>query len=174
MWHSSSGDRTLEGAEAKLFRFGLVSLLRRLPTYRSPGYFGRLTRGEKLIALTGAAKALLDPTEPSPEHLAWMEAAIYAVYWHLQARARASKKVRQLTAAAYRELALHEDELPDRMQTGLALEALADLILWNRDWELEDALGEDYDDYFAPPPVADPERVQAALDCLRALIGRDW
>jgi hypothetical protein len=175
MWHSPSGDRTLEGAEAKLFRFGLVSLLRRLPAYNAEGYFDRLTRGEKLIALAASAKALLDPTEASPEHSAWMESAIYAVYCHMQERARSSKKVQQLTAAACRQTELCGGELPARRDTAFALEALADLVLWDRDWELEDELSqEEGDDYFAPPPVADPERVQTALDRLRALIGRDW
>jgi hypothetical protein len=61
------------------------------------------------------------------------------------------------------------------MDTRFALEALADLVLWDRDWELEVELcHEEGDDYFAPPPVADPERVQAALDCLHAIIGREW
>jgi hypothetical protein len=61
------------------------------------------------------------------------------------------------------------------MDTAFALEALADLILWDRDWELEEELcQEEGDSYFAPPPVADPESVQAALDGLRALIGSVW
>ena len=103
MWHSPDGDRTLEGAEATLFRFGLASLLRRLPAYHGAGYFGRLTRGEKLIALAGAATALLDPGTPSPEHTAWIEAAIYAVYRHLEVRVGRSGRSRRLTAAAYRQ-----------------------------------------------------------------------
>ena len=175
MWHSSSGDRTLEGAEAKLFRFGLGSLLRRLPAYHAAGYFGRLTRGEKLLALARAAKSLLDPGEPSPEHVAWMESAIYAIYRHLQARADGSATIRKLTAAACRQTELCGGELPAKVDTRFALEVLADLILWDRDWELEEELcQEEGDSYFAPPPVADPESVQAALDGLRALIGSDW
>jgi hypothetical protein len=51
------------------------------------------------------------------------------------------------------------------------LEALADLILWHHDWELEDEMHdvEEFNGYFVAPPVATPQRVEQALAYLRAL-----
>jgi hypothetical protein len=47
---------------------------------------------------------------------------------------------------------------------------LADLILWDRDWDLEEELSqEEGAGNFASPPVATPERVQEALYRLHAL-----
>jgi hypothetical protein len=169
MWYSPDGDRTLEGAEANFFRFGLAALVRRLPAYPGPGYFSRLTTGEKLVALAAAGQALLDPTEPSPEHTAWIEAAIYAVYRHLEVRVGRSGRTRRLTAAAFRQADPDAPALTSGIEFSLALEELADRILWNRDWELEDEMGQADACYFAPPPAATPERVQAALDYLHAL-----
>jgi hypothetical protein len=185
MWHSPHGDRTLGGAEARLARHGVLLLAKQAYGDHGPGYYGRLTGGEKLIALAAVAKALLDPHEPAPEHYAWNEATVYAAYRAVARRARDSPVAARLIRAADREVWLRfggdpgpgEDD--DQGDPDEAVEALADLVLWDRDWELErlafseefDAhfVREGFDSYFSPPPVPTAERVRQAEAYLQGL-----
>ena len=185
MWHSPHGDRTLGGAEARLVRYGILALAKQAYRDHGFGYYGRLTGGEKLIALAAVARALLDPNEPSPEHYAWNEATVYAVYRAVARRAHDSPVAARLIRAADREVWLRfggdagPGEGEDQDDPDDAVEALAALVLWDRDWELERLafseefdrhfVREGFDSYCVQPPVPTAERVQQAEAYLQGL-----
>jgi hypothetical protein len=176
MWYTPEGMRSLRGPEAELFRLGARALARRIDSYRCGGYFDRLTAGERLVALSVVTRALLEPFEHFPGRTAWAEATIYAVFVLLQRVVASSRRVRLLVEAACTQHCLaraghadpadvHEEE-PE-----LAVEGLADLILWDRDWELEEELcdTEGEETYFVAPPAAAPARVDQAREYLHAI-----
>ena len=175
MWHTPQGDRTLCGPEAELFRHGLLAMARRNDHRIHRGYFSRLTARERLVALAHVARALLDGLEPAPDLHAWNEAAIYAVYCFLRHDAQRSPKTRRLVASVCGQHHLYDgcraDPSSMMHDPDFCLEALADLILWDHDWELEDEMHdvEEFNGYFVAPPVATPQRVEQALEYLRAL-----
>jgi hypothetical protein len=169
MWHTPEGMRVLRGCEGRLFRLGVRALARRIHFYHGRDYFGRLTANERLLALAAAARALLEPSAPFPGHTAWNEAAVYAVYYFLGRCARRSDQLRRLVWKACRENGvLARTAAPidrsDPEEVEFAIECLADRILWDRDWELEEEFcnpdGEEV--YFTSPPVATPARVELA------------
>ena len=175
MWHTPQGDRTLRGPEAELFRQGLLGTARRNDHGIFHGYFSKLTARERLVALAHIARALLDRSEPAPELYAWNEAAVYAVYCFLRRGVRRSSKIRKLVASVCDQHGLNDTCLTDPSSAmhdpRFCVEALADLILWDHDWELEDEMHdvEEFDSYYVAPPVATPQRVEQALAYLREL-----
>jgi hypothetical protein len=181
MWYTPEGLRTLEGAEAELFRVGAMALARRVDRYRSHGYFGRLSADERLIALAAAAKGLLESAEPYTGRSAWVEAAIYAVYCVLRKAVCRSQQLQALVRAACRARdigrARAEPGELDPLGAEVDVQCLSDLVLWDRAWETDCALHPPApgDDYFAEPPDASAERVADATAYLQALaIRRTW
>ena len=92
MWHSSDGDRTLEGAEASLIREAVAMMTDELCVdleNEGPGWdpqdygvevFDRLGAGQRLALLAQVADALLTDGVPSPPLYAYNEAAVAAIY----------------------------------------------------------------------------------------------
>lgn len=177
MWRTPQGDRALQGAEATLFRYGVLGLAQKRTRSGFCAYFTRLTPNEQLHALAIVAQDLLDPDRPFAGHAAWKEAAIYAVYRYVAWKAEGVATARRLIHKACAETGYFDDadELPELRTADDyrdAAEALADLVLWDRDWELEDEIGGVADcdeDYFVMPPAPTPQRVDAARDFLTAL-----
>ena len=88
MWHTNTGDRTLEGAEAKLFALALWDFAMILEESDGeycfgPPAFGRMTHGQKAAVLSIIGKGLLDPKEPICRLTAAVESAIAAVFEHI-------------------------------------------------------------------------------------------
>jgi hypothetical protein len=75
MWRTSEAERTLEGPEAELFRFGVLKLGKEIDDDANNWgtYFSRMTRNERLTALARVAKALLEPSARCPALRAWNE-----------------------------------------------------------------------------------------------------
>jgi hypothetical protein len=175
MWRTSQGDRTLEGAEAELFRLGVVALAKRIRGRLLGDYFSRMTANERLCALAHIATALLDPSVPCPENRAWSESTIYAVFTILHRSRRRSKKIQALIAAVAEQHHFDEEHDPDNPPAAddidCRLEGIADLILWDRDWEDEDEMcdSEELEGYFDPQPPATPQRVKEARAYLEKL-----
>lgn len=84
MWHTSDGDRVLEGAEARLFRSGVAALVEQVTQFEGWAcgitLFDELTQSQQLAVLESVATPLLTADRPSPELTAVNEAAIGAVF----------------------------------------------------------------------------------------------
>ncbi len=89
MWHTSEGDRVLDGEEAALFRAAVLALVERVKDERAeePAYciqlFDELTWSQRIAVLEQVASHLLASTEKPPELTAVNEAAIGAVFEHI-------------------------------------------------------------------------------------------
>ena len=91
MWHTSAGNRILEGAEARIFAEALSKLVVELDLSKNDedGYdlgihaFDRLTFGEKISALYIIGNGLLRKDIPIVKLTAVLEAAIAAVFKNL-------------------------------------------------------------------------------------------
>ncbi|MFC1636090.1 hypothetical protein ACFL5Z_14735, partial [Planctomycetota bacterium] len=90
MWRTQYGDRTLEGAEAKLFAETLLSLLDwavsgRLDYYESgQETFDNLTFGQRISALAVIGNGLLRKDTPLVRLTAVLEGTIAAVFEYLE------------------------------------------------------------------------------------------
>jgi hypothetical protein len=92
MWHTSSGDRTLAGAEARLIKEALTGIAEQIIEERS-GYldqweygirrFDELTLSQRLKLLEQVAIYLLKPTNDTLELTAVNEAAVGALFEHM-------------------------------------------------------------------------------------------
>ena len=179
MWHTPEGDRTLRGSEADLFRLGVLAIAKRTHRYHPGAYFSRMTAGERLTALASVAQALLDPAEPAPCLYAWNEAAVHAVYRTLQRWASRSRRISRLARRAGEEMGMQEqfdadlgDEDSAPLEPPEIIGVLMDGILWDRDFDFEEEFHEEMEEYFALPPVATPEQVEAATDYFDQLKAR--
>ena len=81
MWHTNNGDRTLEGAEAKLFAYTLWDFLCELEVEGGDfdaglKAFDCLTYGQKLSVLSAVANGLLKPDVPIRKLTAAVESAL--------------------------------------------------------------------------------------------------
>ena len=90
MWHTSEGDRILEGAEAALFKAGVTSLVEQIKdeaNYESYHYsielFASLTWSQRLAVIETLATHLLTETQCVPRLTAVNEAAIGSVFEHI-------------------------------------------------------------------------------------------
>ena len=90
MWHTSEGDRNLEGNEAKLFKNGITGLVeyeKEEGDLDGFGYstavFDNLTWSQRLAVLENAATHLLTKTNAIPKLTAVNEAAIAAIFEHI-------------------------------------------------------------------------------------------
>jgi len=155
MWWTPSGERTLQGAEAALFREALgmlVDLVRDDDdgTLCQSGVsaFDTLQRGQKLAVLAQIGSALLRQEEPKPVLTAVLEAAVAAVYQHVRdmvqmeiddSELQDSPSWRQmvLTACEEREIdaGLLEPDCEDFDEWDLAIDGLVAGVLWDEDWK---------------------------------------
>ncbi len=215
MWHTSKGDRILHGAEARLFKAALTGLVEYTtePDEWSCGIvlFDELTFSQRLAVLEGIATALLTEAQVMPELTAVNEAAIAAVFEYasfeidLEIDLNPSTTVwRQMVYDANEEcfaddLECDPEYAPDddygcplSVESGQrkgwhsAIEALADRILWDRDFEmvsdfldeppdkaalLRQIMGID-DDYFAvaADDLVTPEQANKAIHRLTKIL----
>ncbi|MDG2131036.1 MAG: hypothetical protein P8K08_23760 [Fuerstiella sp.] len=129
MWHTSEGDRLLEGAEARLFKAGLTRLVEqvkedvRIENSYTIALFDELTWSQRLAVLESVATHLLTQTARMPDLTAVNEATIGTVFDHIsfeidmEIENRSSREVwRQLTLDACYEY--FGDELQNRDEAG--------------------------------------------------------
>lgn len=179
------------------------------------GQFDRLEPNVRVVLLRDVVQALTDPTVPMPELTAVNEAAVHAVFEFMRgevgieiecahlAGERADFQDcdqfywRRLVLAAYAEGCEPDDA--DDGEDGMSvactdveewdsqLECLADQILWDRDWEMEEimdaspeqarmlkrSLGIDEDYFLATPAEPVAGQVDEATAFLRRLVESD-
>ena len=152
MWHTNTGDRTLEGAEAKLFAAALwdcVSILEESEgdCFLGPPVFDRMTYGQKAAVLSIIGKGLLDPKEPISPLTAAVEAAIATVFEYIAEEVAAEidnpemkSDWRKMVLAARMESGgedLPDEDCEDEEEWSFQIEELSCLILWDNDFEDE-------------------------------------
>ena len=153
MWHTNTGDRTLEGAEAKLFAYALWDFLCELEVKDGDfdaglKAFDRLTYGQKLSVLSAVANGLLRPDVPIRKLTAAVESAIAAVFEYLKILVLLEIDVPEIPSS-WRKMILAVrkgyggEELPDEdceddEEWLTEIEELSYLILWDYDFEDED------------------------------------
>lgn len=195
MWHTPSGDRTLAGAEALLVKAAITGVAEQIME-ESGGYFDQwdygiyrfdeLTLSQRLQLLEQVAAHLLTSTSETLELTAVSEAAVAAIFAHVLVEVdleidndeSPTTRWRSLILAAYAECFDDDGGDPEddfqvpaatsieRDDWELLVESLADNILWDRDFEMEEFLdaspemsamlkehmGIDEDYYSAPAP----------------------
>ncbi|MBC7834258.1 MAG: hypothetical protein H7Y88_04050 [Phycisphaerales bacterium] len=156
MWRTPGGDRTLEGSEAEIFLTALRDLARELNCDRDEhetgvSVFDRHSLGQKVVLLRQVANALTNADEPVPIHTTANEAAIYAVFEHLrnlleeeflvaETDIPAPTEIRSLIRRACLDAQIECPASPENAcveEWTDCVEDLADLILWDRDFEDE-------------------------------------
>ena len=153
MWHTDCGDRTLEGAEAKLFAEALWDFVSELEVDEGDydvgiEVFDRLTYGQKLSVLSIIGAGLLKPDEPIRKLTAVVEGAIAAVFDYLKMvvileidEPEIKSNWRKMILAARRQFGaegLPKEGCADEREWLIEIEELSDLILWDADYEDED------------------------------------
>ena len=171
MWHTNCGDRTLEGAEARLFAEALWDFVSELEVEEGDydmglDVFDRLTYGQKVSLLSTIATGLLKPDVPIHKLTAVVEGAIAAVFNHLNTSVmleidmpEIKSNWRKMILAARRQVGaedLPKEDCEDEQEWLIEIEALSELILWDADYEDENL-------YIDKPP----EEAQALKDFMR-------
>ena len=171
MWHTNCGDRTLEGAEARLFAEALWDFVSELQVDEGDydvglEVFDRLTYGQKASLLSIIGTGLLKPDIPMRKLTAAVESAIAAVFDHLKMvviieidEPEIPSQWRKMILAARREVGAEElpkEDCKDEQEWFIEIEELSYLILWDADYEDEDL-------YIDKPP----EEAQALKDFMR-------
>ena len=154
MWRTSCGERTLDGAEARVFAEALLCLLDEAFMDRFEDYpsgvncFDDLTYGQKVTVLVTVGNGLLRKDVPVVELTAALEAAIAAVFEKLRDivmlevdEPDLGTPSRQLVVAARQ--AMEAEEIPDPTcedpgEWDVEIQELADAILWDADYESGD------------------------------------
>lgn len=164
MWNTSQGDRMLQGAEAALFKAGVVSLVecvKEEAEYTTDGYsvvvFDQLTWSQRLAVLESISTYLLTNTSPAPKLSAVNEAAIAMVFEFISYQIDIeiddeppSNLWRSLVLDAANECfgdnseeeEADDDFIPDSADSQRRdiwhplVQTLADQILWDRDFEM--------------------------------------
>jgi hypothetical protein len=152
MWHTNTGDRTLEGAEARLFAETLWDFISELEVEGGDfdaglRVFDCLTYGQKLSVLSIIANGLLKPDVPICKLTAAVESAIAAVFEYLKilvileinAPAIPSSWRKMVLAARMESGAedLPHEDCQDEEEWLFQVEELSCLILWDHDFEDE-------------------------------------
>ena len=151
MWRTECGERTLEGAEARIFAETLSSLLDYAITDQFEDYesgvacFDDLTYGQKIAVLATVGNGLLRKDIRPVELTAVVEGAIAAVFQQLKDSIifeidmpEFGASWRELVVAARKELEGEDIPAPsctDIEEWDLEVEVLTDRILWDRDYE---------------------------------------
>ena len=199
MWHTNNGDRTLEGAEARLFAGTLHDFITKMAVFDGDydtglEVFDRLEFGQKFSLLSVIGNGLLKPDVPMHKLTAAVESAIAAVFNHLKAEVcieidepEIQSNWRKMILAARRQAGgeeLPEESCEDYEEWDIEIECLASMILWDSDYEDErlflDKPPEEArefkgimgmsDDYFLEiPEDLKPEQIKAKLAELKKL-----
>ena len=153
MWRTSCGNRTLYGAEARLFAEALLSLLDEAESEQLYDYdlgplsFDRLTYGQKIAVLSTVADGLLRDDVPAVPLTAVLEGAIAAVFEHL--RNLLAFEVEEDTGTLWRNMIVAARQemkgvgVPrvtcrDHNEWDCEIQELSDCILWDADYECGD------------------------------------
>ena len=162
MWHTNNGDRTLEGAEAKLFATALWDCAVILEEsegecFLGPPVYDRMTYGQKAAVLSIIGQGLLDPKEPICKLSAALEGAVAVMFNYIKAEVAAEidepemkSDWRHMILAARRQSGaenLPDEHCQDEEEWLIQIEELFYLILWDYDFEDEDL-------YVDKPPEA--------------------
>ena len=161
MWWTSCGERTLEGAEARVFAEALLALVDEAYLGHFDDYdigvnaFDRLTYGQKVYILSIVGNGLLRRDVPRVDLTAVSEGAIAAVFEHLKNMVTIEIDMpelgtnwRELVVAARKEAEGENIPAPtcnDLEEWEIEMESLADDILWDADYD-------DADLYLDQPP----------------------
>ncbi len=171
MWHTNCGDRTLEGAEARLFAEALLDFISELEVDEGDydtglDVFDRLTYGQKVSVLSIIGNGLLKPDVPIHKLTAVVESAIAAVFDHLEMAViveidepEIESQWRKMILAARRQVGAEElpgEDCEDEQDWRVEIEELSYSILWDADYEDEDL-------YIDKPP----EEAQRLKDFMR-------
>ncbi len=171
MWHTDCGDRTLDGAEARLFAETLWDFVSELEVDEGDydvglEVFDRLTYGQKVSLLSIIGDGLLKLDVPMRKLTAAVESAIAAVFDHLKMvviieidEPEIPSQWRKMILVARREVGAEElpkEDCKDEQEWFIEIEELSYLILWDADYEDEDL-------YIDKPP----EEAQALKDFMR-------
>jgi len=159
MWRTSSGERTLEGAEAKVFAEVLWDFLDEINLGPDDDYvlgvniFDRLTYGQKISALSIVGKGLLTDSSPVPL-TAVLEGTIAAIYQHMKiciiieldepefGTTWRKKVVSAREESGGEEIPSHD--CTDINEWDIEVDCLEDYILWDADYEDEDLFIDDF------------------------------
>lgn len=153
MWRTPAGDRTLQGAEAALFKEALGNLVDMVSDdeegmweFNAPP-FDALQPNQKLALLAQVGAALLQEDRPALRLTAILEATVAAVYETVRVMVeleidqppewRVSPLWRELVLTACREQGI--EELLDPNSSDLdgwevLVDSLSDGVLWDEDW----------------------------------------
>jgi hypothetical protein len=171
MWHTSSGKRSLEGPEARVFAETLLKLLSELKAVEGEyitgiDVFDRLTYGQKISVLSIVGKGLLKPDQPIRKLTAVVEGGIASVFEYLKTlvcieidEGITGTYWRELILAARNQLGaaeltdINSDDYRDWI---IEIEELSDSILWDADYLDENLYVDD-----------SPEHSQALKDFMR-------
>jgi hypothetical protein len=171
MWHTNCGDRTLDGAEARLFAEALWDFVSVLEVSEGDfdvglNVFDRLTYGQKASLLSIIGNGLFKPDVPMPKLTAVVESAIAAVFDFLKMvvmleidEPEIKSNWRKMILAVRREVGaedLPDKDCEDEQEWLIEIEELSYLILWDYDFEDEDL-------YIDKPP----EEAQVLKDIMR-------
>lgn len=161
MWHSSRGERTLTGNEAKLVREAVLTMVDELqvvpqlqPILLGTFLWDSMTAHQQLAMLDQVSLYLLKPTEVTMELTAAAEATVAAIYKYALTRIEIEVDVTRLGTpeSDWREMLLNaiEERFPESNQVSQAdlwndelsfwnemIEKLVDEVLWDRDFEME-------------------------------------
>jgi hypothetical protein len=165
MWWTSSGERTLTGADAALLRESIADMTDSLHD-EAEGLadewpcgvkvFDELSWQQRLALLERVANALLKPDVPTPELSAVNEATVGAIFAMLRRNVEIELDEandihvspafdayywRRLVAACQESLGTGDDfylevESGDFEEWELLIECLGDRILWDADWDM--------------------------------------
>jgi len=199
MWHTNAGDRTLDGAEARLFAEALWDFVEKLELVEGDydvrlRVFDRLTYGQKVSLLSIIGNGLLKPDVPMRKLTSAVESAIGAVFSHLRISViieidepEIKRNWRKMILAARHEVDaenLPDEDCKDDKRWSVEIDELSNLILWDYDFEDEDlyidkppeeaqALKEIMhmrDDYFLEVPEdLKPKEIETKLSELKRL-----
>ena len=159
MWWTPDGERILQGAEARLFREALGTLVDMVRDddegmwqFDAPP-FDDLQPNQKLAVLAQIGTALFREDRPMPKLTAVLEAAVEAVYETIRVMVemeidepvenRESPSWRELVLAACRERGIEElldAQSEDLDEWDVLVGCLADGVLWDEDWKDSESL----------------------------------
>lgn len=167
MWHTPDGTRILKNIERELARrgvetaYGLIELGvdAEEPWAFGVAQFDTLTSEQQMALLADVARALFYKSVRPPVHTAVNEACVYAIYralamlidFEIDGQTHYDRSTRDLICdliAAEQAEGDHEfdDEPPltpdcmDSERWQFEVECLADKVLWDRDWELDEQM----------------------------------
>jgi hypothetical protein len=153
MWHTQWGDKTLEGAEAALFREGLLSLVsclnqsarHRVPWHTGVHVFDVLTLPAKLAMLQQVGSAMLRDDVPCLELTAVSEGTAAAVFEHIRLQVEDEldydactdwrRMIGEACVAAGVSRRMPSTTVASVCRWRDRIEGLMDRIFWDCDWE---------------------------------------